>query len=548
VLHVAGGRVVHHAPIVYQRVNGSRREISGSYLVRNGSEVGFRVAAYDRSRPLVIDPVLVYSTYLGGSGEGGFLTSEAAESIAVDSEGAAYVVGSTPSTDFPVVNALQATPAGGFDVFVSKLTASGSALVYSTYLGGGTPPPAPNDWATGIAVDDAGNAYVTGTALSDDFPTVGPIQACDGDDVFISKLNAAGSALIYSTCLGGSASENGGDVAVDGYGQAYVIGNTFSGDFPRVNAFQKIKAGGWDYFVSKLNYAGSALVYSSFLGGTEFEDRRGSIAVDGERNAYVVGTTPSTDFPTASALQAAHAGGTYDAFVAKIDPAGSALTYSTYLGGSGSDRGQGIAVDGVGNAYVTGNTYSTDFPTASPLQAANAGNSDGFVAKLNAAGSALTYSTYLGGSSYDYGYGVAVDGAGNAYVTGSTNSPDFPTASPLQSANGGGYDAFVAQLDASGSAFVYSTYVGGSSGDSGVGIAVDGAGNAYVTGNTNSTDFPTANPLQATHGGGDGDAFVAKLGPSPELLPALSGAGVVLFLLFLLSAAVLLRGRARIRG
>jgi len=407
VLHVEGGRVVHHAPIVYQRVNGSRREISGSYVVRDRSQVGFRVAAYDRSRPLVIDPVLSYSTYLGG---------------------------------------------------------------------------ADRDYGYGIAVDGSGNAYVTGWTYSPDFPTVSPLQAAKAGtrDVFVAKLNAAGSALTYSTYLGGSDSD-------DGYG----------------------------------------------------------IAVDGAGNAYVTGWTYSPDFPTASPLQAAHAG-LRDAFVAKLNAAGSALTYSTYLGGSSDDYGRGIAVDGSGNAYVTGWTYSPDFPTASPLQAAKAGTRDAFVAKLNAAGSALAYSTYLGGSSSDYGYGIAVDGSGNAYVTGETASTDFPTVSPLQAANAGGYDTFVAKLNVAGSALTYSTYLGGSDTDWVEGIAVDGSGNVYVTGETASPDFPTVSPLQAASAGAR-DAFVAKLSASPVPVPALSGAGEALLLLFMLAAVVLYRGRARIR-
>jgi cysteine-rich repeat protein len=225
----------------------------------------------------------------------------------------------------------------------------------------------------------------------------------------------------------------------------------------------------------------------------------------------VTGETDSTDFPTASPLQAANAGDS-DVFMAKLNAAGSALSYSTYLGGSDDEYGRGIAVDGAGNAYVTGNTQSTDFPTASPLQAANAGKDDAFVAKLDAAGSALAYATYLGGSDFDYGYGIAVDGAGNAHVTGTTQSTDFPTASPLQ-AYPEGADAFVARLDTAGSALSFSTYLGGDAVEEGYGIAVDGAGNAYVTGYTWSTNFPTASPLQAANAGND-DAFVAKLDAS----------------------------------
>jgi len=533
VLHVAGGRVVHHAPVVYQEIDGSRHEIRGSYVLRGKDQVGFRVASYDRSSPLVIDPVLLYSTYFGNYCE--------ALGIAVDGSGNAYVTGLTGSANFPTAGPLQAAHGGGpYDAFVSKLNAAGSALTYSTYLGGSW-----EDQGFGIAVDVSGNAYVTGFTESTDFPTAGPLQAAHAGgvrDIFVSKLNAAGSALSYSTYLGGSHWDEGFGIAVDVSGNAYVTGNTISMDFPTASPLQAAHAGGgWDAYVSKLNAAGSGLSYSTYLGGSDWDEGHG-IAVDVSGNAYVTGFTESTDFPTASPLQAAHGGGVRDVFVSKINVAGSALTYSTYLGGSGEDQGSGedlrfgIAVDGSGNAYVTGYTTSTNFPTASPLQAANAGSGDVFVSKLNAAGSALTYSTYLGDSGYDYGRGIAVDGSGNAYVTGATYSTNFPTASPLQAANAGSGDVFVSKLNAAGSALTYSTYLGGSGFDYGTDIAVDGSGNAYVTGTTLSTNFPTASPLQASMVGGI-DAFVAKIGESPSAqVPTLGATGLGLLMLGLLAA------------
>ena len=265
-----------------------------------------------------------------------------------------------------------------------------------------------------------------------------------------------------------------------------------------------------------------ALVYSTYLGGSG-GDQGSGIAVDSSGNAYLTGVTSSTDFPTANPLQTNcdNCGSSNgDAFVAKLNASGNALVYSTFLGGSDIYGGNGIAVDAAGNTYVTGSTFSTDFPTANPLQPSNHGGDDIFVAKLNPAGSALVYSTYLGGSNNDYGYGIAADTAGNAYVTGFTKSSDFPTANPLQGVCGGCSsfgDAFVAKLNPAGSALVYSTYLGGSYSDGGDGIAVDTAGNAYVTGSTNSSDFPTANPLQTSYGGGNTDAFVAKLSPAPAV-------------------------------
>jgi hypothetical protein len=404
-------------------------------------------------------------------------------------------------------------------VFVAKINAEGSALLYSTYLGGSRYGYGYEDEGFGIAVDGSGNALVTGSTSALDFPTVNALQPSNGtqgtsfDDAFVTKLSPSGSALIYSTYLGGSGNDYGQGIAVDAVGNAYVTGDTFSTNFPTSNALQPAPGGPpafVDAFVAKISPSGSALLYSTYLGGSGF-DRGNGIAVDGAGNAYVTGLTGSLNFPTMNPLQPAnHAGIDGNAFVAKINAAGTALVYSTYLGGSGGDQGQGIAVDGSGNAYVTGYTGSTDFPTASPLQASNGGSRTSFVTKINATGLALVYSTYLGGSGGDEGQGIAVDSAGNAYVTGSTASTNFPTNQPLQANYGGGGDAFVAKIGASGSALVYSTYLGGSGSEGGGGIAVDALGNAYVTGGTGSTNFPTANALQAS--GGGGDAFVLAIG------------------------------------
>jgi len=514
VLHAGGGALRQQKPVIYQEINGVRTKIEGRYVLKDAHRVGFQLAAYDQSRPLVIDPTLVYSTYLGGS------ISDDGYGIAVDAAGSAYVTGLAGSTDFPTASPLQAAYGGGGDAFVSKLNAAGSALLYSTYLGGSG-----EDYGYGIAVDADGSAYVTGGTTSTDFPTVNPLQAANGGgtDAFVSKLDAAGSALLYSTYLGGSGGDAGYGIAVDAAGSAHVTGATNSTDFPTANPLQAANGGGGDAFVSKLNAAGSALVYSTYLGGSGSELGVG-IAVDAAGSAYVTGQTTSTDFPTANPLQAASGGGT-DAFVSKLDAAGCALLYSTYLGGSGGDGGAGIAVDAAGSAYVSGSTSSTNFPTANPLQAASGGGlTDAFVSKLNAAGSALLYSTYLGGSSRDAGRGIAVDAAGSAYVTGWTTSTNFPTASPLQSAKAGFTDAFVSKLNAAGSALLYSTYLGGGFGDNyGLGIAVDAAGAAYVTGRTNSADFTAGctapcTVLNATLNDGArtpppfaSDAFVAKI-------------------------------------
>ena len=380
-------------------------------------------------------------------------------------------------------------------------------LIYSTYLGGSG-----EDHGQGIAVDANGNTYITGYTNSGDFPTSSPYQAGIGGnwDAFVLKLNAAGSTLAYSTYIGGNAGDFGFGIAVDASGNAYVVGCTFSANFPTFNPYQAAIGGNLDAFVLKLNAAGSALVYSTYLGGSG-EDHGDGIAVDASGNAYVVGSTPSTDFPTFSPFQANNGGG-WDAIVLKFNAAGSALLYSTYIGGSGNDQGLGIAIDASGNAYVTGFTgVATYFPTFNPYQAAYGGNWDAFALKLNATGSALVYSTFIGGSGDDRGFGIAVDASGNAYVTGSTTSTNFPTSNPYQAANAGGSDVFVLKFNAAGSALVYSTYIGGSGDDRGNGIAVDANENAYVTGDAASTNFANSNAYQASNGGGI-DAFLLKMG------------------------------------
>jgi len=389
-------------------------------------------------------------------------------------------------------------------------------LIYSTYLGG-----TGGDFGYGIAVDSAGNAYVTGSTGSTDFPVTPGAFQTTGVGVFVTKFNPTGGALVYSTYLGEGGWGYG--IAVDSAGNAYVTGGAVA-DFPITpGAFQPTYAGGGsDAFVTKLNPTGSALVYSTYLGGSSSWDQGNGVAVDSVGNAYVTGYTESADFPiTPGAFQPAYGGGDRDTFATKLNPTGSALVYSTYLGGSGEDVGTGVAVDSAGNAYLTGYTGSTDFPTTpGAFQTTHNGVWDAFVTELNPPGSALVYSTYLGGSGYwNLGSGIAVDGASNAYVSGTTNSTDFPTtANVVQPAYGGNSDAFVSKLNPTGSALVYSTYLGGSGGDTSGGIAVDSQGNAYVTGNTYSTDFPTTTNAVQPANGGNSDAFVVKLNPTGSAL------------------------------
>lgn len=518
-----GAKVVFRKPLAYQPDKEdpkSRHLVAAAYVLRGHNQVGFRVAAYDTQRPLVIDPMLSYSTYLGGK------YGDTANGIALDSSGNAYVTGSTTSTNFPTSSAHQSSNAGDADVFVTKLDSTGTSLGYSTYLGG-------SDYDTGnaIAVDSSGNVYVTGTTSSSNFPTVSSVfQGSYGgkSDAFVAKLDSTGSNLTYASYLGGSGADYGQGIAVDHSGNAYVTGTTESTDFPTVNPFQGGNDGSSDVFVAKVNNSGSALIYSTYLGGSGADSGRG-ITVDSSGNAYVTGYTYSTNFPLVNPLQNVNAGSA-DAFVAKFSSDGTALLYSTYLGGSDLDRGTAIALGASGNIYLTGDTRSVAFPvTPGTFQAAKKedqdayGNyqEDAYVTKLNPTGSQLVYSTYLGGSAVDQGTGISVDSLENAYITGLTQSSDFPTANALQASFGGGTcgthpcaDAFVTELNPQGTSLVYSTYLGGSKADFGNGICLDSSGNAYVAGATASANFtPTAGAYQGAPGDtpGNGDAFVAKI-------------------------------------
>jgi hypothetical protein len=512
----------------------NRQYVEGRYLLAQNC-VTFALGPYDHSRPLVIDPFLVYSTYLGGNqGDIGF-------GIAVDASGDAYIAGATGSTNFPTAGPAQTTKRGTTNAFVTKLNPAGTALVYSTYLGGST-----TDRATGIAVDGNGNAYVVGTTSSTDFP-VSPaansptpaFQTTYGggtSDAFVTKLSATGSALTYSSYLGGTLSDFGFGIAVDPSGNAYVTGSTQSKDFPVVTPFQPGNDGDSDAFVTKVNLAGTALVYSTYLGGTNADSGQG-IAVDAGGSAYVTGYTYSTNFPIQAPLQPQN-NGSADAFVTKLNPAGTSLVFSTYFGGSGQDRGAAIAIDNAFNVYITGDSQSgTNFPiTAGVVQPTNNGNDDAFVAKITADGATLAYSTFLGGTALDQGTAIAVDPSGDAWVAGFTESADFPKANAVQANFGGGTcgglpcpDAFVAELNPQATLLLFSTYLGGNGADFGQGIAVavdtNNALNAYVTGSTASTNFtPVAPAYQGTPGdtAGDGDAFVAKIGPANSPSTALS--------------------------
>ena len=515
------------APVLYQVDGSKRKAVEGRFALKGNRRVGFEVDHYDPALPLVIDPTLDYSTFLGGTG-----FDDQGTAIAVDTAGNSYVTGLTESTNFPTSpGAYQSSVATtvSYNVFVTKLDPSGGALLYSTYLGG-----TQNAYGKGIALDATGNAYVTGLA-GGGFPTTsGALETSfgGGQAAFVSKLNPTGTALVYSTYVGNGPTDSGNGIAVDGSGEAFITGQT-AGGFPTTSgAFQTSYGGGTtSSFAAKLNAGGTALAYSTYLGGG-FYDQGSAIALDGAGNAYVTGWTESANFPTTpgafqtTLLPAGGSGVTISAaFATKLNPAGTGLVYSTFLGGSQGAMGNGIAVDNAGDAYVTGQVASTDFPTtAGAYQSYDAGGWDAFVTKFNPAGSALVYSTYLGGSTQDVGNAIAVDSVGNAYVTGDV-SPGLalgtgiipvltptPTATPSYYATGtptplptsiypttadayqasyaGDEAAFVTELNASGNALVYSTFLGGSFKCGGAGIALNGPGNIYVTG-ISSSPFPT---------------------------------------------------------
>jgi len=522
----ADGRQVEVATRYRLTANGGLRKASTAGAAQAAVTYGFEVGDYDRSRELVIDPaVLVYAGFIGGDDD------DTGFGIAVDGAGNAYVTGRTSSTEtsFPATVGPDLTynGAGDNDAFVVKINAAGTALVYAGFIGGSS-----DDIGSGIAVDGAGRAYVTGSTGSTQtsFPvTVGPdltFNGVAGTDAFVARVNAAGTALDYCGYIGGSGGEGGNGIAVDGAGNAYVTGLTFSLNLPVTVGPDLTLGGGEDAFVAKVNASGTALLYAGYIGGSG-TDAGYSIVVDSAGNAYVTGFTASdeTTFPVTIGPDLTYNGDTSDAFVAKVNASGTAFLYAGYIGGSGQDVGIGIAVDSTGSAYVTGRTDSdeTSFPVAVGPDLTHNGGLDAFVSKVNASGTALVYAGYIGGSGSDLGLGIAVDSAGKAYVAGSTDSDEtsFPvTAGPDLTYNGGLFqgDAYVAKIAASGAALDYCGYVGGSFDDLAFGIAVDSAGNAYVTGSTFSFDsFPVTVGPGLTYNGGAADAFVAKIAePTPQ--------------------------------
>lgn len=500
------GMIRERTPVIYQTVHGITHGVSGGYRLLEPNVFGFDVKDYNPMVLLVIDPALEYSTFIGGTND------DTGYDIVVDSNGNTYITGETYSTDFPTTPLANDTEYENFgDVFVTKFSSSGDALVYSTFLGGNR-----IDYGDGIAVDGGGNVYVTGFTQSTDFPTTPNANDTDyneNGDCFVTMISSSGSTLVYSTYLGGTSSDNGHDLVVDGSGFAYIAGSTESSDFPTTaGAYNTSHSGAFDIFVTKLSISGESLEYSTFLGGADNEYGRG-ITVDVDGYTYLTGDTYSTDFPTTPGVYDTESDTNGDVFITKISSSGSTLIYSTFLGGASGDYGKSIMIDGDENAYITGITESSDFPTTpSAYDTDHNGASDVFVTTLSSTAATLLYGTFLGGTSDDSSYGIAVDANEFIYITGDTSSSDFPTTPGAYDLEyGGNIDAFLTKLSLTGGALLYSTYLGGTEIDSGAGIVVDDDGNAYITGSTGSSNFPTTVGAYNTNHTGASDVFVAKL-------------------------------------
>lgn len=537
-VETASGELRLNRPIAYQEESGTRKPVIADFVLE-GREVGLQLGKYDPSKKLVVDPVLNYSTFLGGASN-----IDVGLAIAVDPQGNTYVAGQTSSTNFPTQGALQGGLRGSADIFVSKINAAGTAVIFSTFIGGSD-----FDAASGIALDNSGNIYLAGGTSSPDFPTVNPFQAspgggvCSGapcSDAVLLKLNSSGNALVYSTYLGGNNQEHAwGGVVVDQAGNAYIAGQTLSTNFPVFSAFQNALAPGGtcrdianqvipcpDAYIAKLDASGRNLIYSTYLGGSELEGAEG-LALDPVGSVYITGVTTSSNFPTLNAAQPQFGGGQCpvscaNAFVAKLTPNGQSLSYATYLGGlSDVATGLAIAADSTGNAYVTGFTGSPTFPVLNALQSLYSGVPfDAFLTKLNTSG-ALAYSTFLGGNGDDRGWGIGVDSGGRAHVAGLAGSTNFPTMNPFQPSNAGDGDGFLASFNPSGTSLSPATFLGGGDFDQALAIALDTAGSAYISGITTSANFPVtpgvlqpsfAGPICPPNVGGNcGDAFVLKV-------------------------------------
>ena len=534
VIETPARQVIDEAPFAYQETDGEKTEVSCSYILGPDATVTFEIGEYDKSLPLIIDPVMRYSLYFGGDGR------DQGNSIAVDDNGYAYFIGTSWSDHLKYfknqeikkgeVSAEGLAPGsvqpyfggGEKDAFVIKIDPDGTNLEYITYLGGsGT------DEGTGIVIDDEGFAYITGGTSSTDFPVKNAYRNANAGkyDAWMAKISPTGDELIFSTYFGGESDDFGYAIAIDDKKNVFVTGQTQSWNFPVVNRYQLSPFGGLsDAFITKFVPEGNSIVYSNFIGGSA-HDAGSAIAIDANGYACILGQTESPNFPVIKPYQdKLH--GPFDAFVTKFDPEGKyPASYSTYLGGKGWEDGRGIIALPDGSLTVVGITKSSDFPTVNPIQSSLKGLQDGFITTLSPDGSTLTQSTYFGGSLIDSIFGVARDASGYIYTVGTTNSPDLPVVRAYQSKPGGSSDVMIAKFTPDISATAYVTYLGGSGIDEGRAIAVTSEGDAYVTGYTESKNFPKVWPYQQNYGDGDRDAFVVSLSEH-DMIPVTDFVGV----------------------
>ncbi len=448
--------------------------------------------------------VLSYSTFLGGN------DYDAALDIEVDAAGNSYIVGVTRSANFPVINGYNSTHGSPekYDVFVTKLNAAGS-LVFSTFLGGDD-----FEWGYDIALDDTGDIYITGHTYSNNFPVTPNAYDITHDgqsDIYVTKLNATGNGLIFSTLIGGGSWEFTREIEVDANGNSFLIGETRSEDFPTKNAYNSTHEGqgNYDIFVTKLNATGSGLVFSTFLGGVE-NDRGESLVLDNAGNTYIYGYSESANFPTKNAYNATHSGGS-DIIVAKLNATGNGLEFSTFLGGSNRDEGFGsnIALDNNDNIYITGYTNSPNFPTYNAYNDTHGGDYDVFLTKLNATGNGLVFSTFIGANDTEYGYSLVLDANNNIHIVGTTKSPSFPTHNAFNDTFGGEEDIFLLTINTTGNGLLSSTFFGSNDSDYANAMVMDTNGDIYIAGATSSLNFPMKNAYNSTYGNNT-DAIVAK--------------------------------------
>ncbi len=508
VLNSRLGDVIENSPVVYQNNGDLKIPVTAHFVLHDDNSFGFEFDnGYNPNLPLIIDPILEYSTFMGGS------SNDYCRSVAVDPDDNLYSTGYTASLDFPMESANDSIYNGGspagYDIFVTKTSVLGDSICYSTYIGGATG----DDKAYSISVDAFGAAYITGVTNSTDFPTADSIQGenAGSKDAFIVKLSPEGDSLIFSTYLGGDGEDIGNSIDINSSNEIYIAGKTISTNFPTLNYYDNSLDGSKDGFVVKLSAAGNTIDFSTYLGGTE-GDVILAVKAGSDNDAFVTGYTTSSDFPMVNAFDADYNGGTIlgDCFVTRLNSTGDILEYSTFIGGTSEDAALGIAIDSIDEVYISGYSYSDDFPMVNAFDPDLSGYVDAFVLKLNNLGDTIRYCSYLGGVNDDYATSIDIDHYGKAYITGNTKSDDYPTKIAYDSTFNGDVDALITCIEDGGDSLIYSTYIGASFYESGYGIAVDTGENAFVGGYTSSLLFPTVNPIQDTSNGAL-DIFLAKM-------------------------------------